>query len=126
MTPLILIPLLYLITDYLSWRYNKTGPILFSELSKVASLLTCAACIWFGVWLTRTAQPGRYIIALVLFHFVIQQIGCGIIRQGNPLYLGTGLFDRFISFITGGTWYMYVLLLALATFIGIHLLITAE
>ena len=126
MTPLLPIPLLYLLTDYLSWRYNQTGPAVWSELSKLAFVATCAACIWFGVWLTRTAQPGRYIIALVLFHFVIQQIGCGIIRQGNPVYLGVGWFDRFIRFVTMNVWWMYVLLLALAVFVGIHLLLNVN
>ena len=81
---------------------------------------------WYAGMLYVANPRYEYIIAGVLFHFVIQQIGCGIIRQGNPLYLGTGLFDRFISFITGGTWYMYVLLLALATFIGIHLLLNVN
>ena len=121
----ILIPILYLLTDSLAWRYYTHGPILYGELAKLSALILLAVTAYAGYLFT--ANPHwQYIVSLILFHFVIQQIGCGVIRQGNPLYLGVGWFDRFIRFITGGTWYMYVLLLALATFIGIHLLLNVN
>lgn len=124
MTQLFLLPFLYLAADTLWWKYYKRGPAIFSELAKVAMVLLVVAG-WYAGTLYAANPHFEYIIAGVLFHFVIQQVGCGIIRQGNPLYLGVGLFDRFIRFVTGGTWYMYVLLLGACTFVGIHLILTA-
>ena len=122
MTYLILISsLLYLAGDNLAHRYYTKGPIIYSELAKVSFILF-AISIAYGGYMYAKTPHFEYIISWFLFHFVIQQVGCGLIRKGNPLYLGSGWFDTAIRFVTGGTWYMYVLLLGLATFIAIHLL----
>ena len=86
------------------------------ELGKLGFVLTmfCIMLIPFDK---------NMIIAWFILHYPVHQVSQGLLRHKNPLYLGTGYFDKLIYICTGGAWWMYALTLAAALFVGIHLMI---
>ena len=115
MTPLPLISSLLLISlaDYLAWRYKTKGKIVWGELSKVCYL-------GFGFCLFWIPFSWNLVLVWLLLHYPIHQVLQGTLRHGQPLYLGTGYFDRVIRILTGNAWWMYLISLVASAAIGIH------
>jgi hypothetical protein len=112
--PLILSLLTFSLFDLFQYKYKDTGRIFYSELYKVFALLTIACFFWMWTLPFKIS----YIFTWILWHYPIQQTFQGTFRMSNPLYLGVGVFDRGIRFLTGNSWWMYLLSLLISLWIG--------
>ena len=117
--PYILSLLLFLFADFFSWKYTKVGKF-YSELSKLSYVLMIVCFFW--MWKIGVFE-WKYVISWFILHYVIQQVGQGLLRYGKPLYLGVGWFDKVLKHLTGGQPWFYALSLVVALFVGIHNLI---
>lgn len=111
---LILSLILYVLADYFQDAYNYTGKIKYSERYKLC---------FIGCVLSAIMIPPEPILLLVwiLWHYPTQQIGQGILRHGNPLYLGSGDFDKFVRKWTFGKDWIYIVSLVSSLILGIWL-----
>ena len=107
--------LLYTAVD---WLIRQTG--WQGEIGKLNLIALCFVFAWLG---TKIPPKSRQNVAIswLLLHFVIHQTTWGIIN-GDPFYLGNGLFDKVIMFLCGGAVWFYGLILAAALFIGMDLM----
>ena len=120
MIPLLTSLILFSLADFCGWRYSKGAKIIWSDISKAGYLLTLACFIW--LWACYPFHL-NYALAWIFLHFPIHQVTQGFLRHRQPLYLGVGIFDRAVRFLTGNQWWFYLIALCASGFVGIHLLI---
>lgn len=109
--------LLFSLFDFFAWKYKDSGKIVYSELYKICALLFVGSMFWLWAYEFKA----RYIIVWIFLHYPIHQVLQGTLRMKKPLYLGQGVFDKVIYFLTGGAWWMYLLSLLISAFVGIHI-----
>jgi hypothetical protein len=107
------LPLLFSLADALMFR-AKTDPViiwqfnLFLELSKLCYIGMIVTAIMIG-----KQWKNRYIIPLILIHFVAKSIPFNLIAGLEWNYIGTGIFDTFIKLITQASVWMWLVLQAI-------------
>jgi hypothetical protein len=82
---------------------------LFLELSKILYIATIILSIYLGV-----IFHVRFIVPLLLLHFVAKSIPYNLSAGLKWNYIGQGVFDTLIKTVTGANIYMWLVLQILA------------
>jgi hypothetical protein len=105
-----IIPPLFSLGDALMFR-AKTKPFVlwgfnvYLEASKLTYIAYGIACIMLGM-----AWHIKYIVPLILLHFVCKSIPFNLVSGLKWNYIGKGTFDYFIRIVTMGSLWMWLLL----------------
>ena len=114
--PFIISLLLFTATD---WMLKQSG--WRGDAGKICLLLLGGSFVWLGLEIQGNLNLD-FIFAWLLLHYHIHQIFWGLLN-GDPFYLGDGIFDRLILLTVGRAKWMYALTLIASLFVGIDLII---
>ena len=117
-----IITLLFAFADALVFR-AKTDPQIvwgfnvFLEASKMLYIALIIACIMLG-----RSWKQRYIIPLILLHFVAKSIPFNIVAGLEWNYIGVGVFDMMIRFVTMGSVWMWLIMQGICLTVAYYIL----
>lgn len=120
---LVLIPLLFSLADALMFRAKSKPLTVFTlniwlELSKMAYIAMIVCSIYLGM-----SWQNKYIVPLLLFHFVCKSIPYNIVAGLKWNYVGVGGFDLLIRFVTQGSLWLWLLIQGVCVALSYYILI---
>ena len=117
-----ILPLLFSVADALMFR-AKTDPVtigqfnLFLELSKFCYIGMIVVAVMIG-----KQWKNRYIIPIVLIHFVAKGIPFNLVAGLDWNYIGVGVFDILIRFMTMGSVWMWLIMQGICLAVAYYIL----